>query len=295
MKENENMPQNYAEMMKAAQEQAIKLAQEQIQASLSGIQGVQMPDMNAMMQAMQGGTLGQEQFQGIQAQMQEMMDSSDFLSDSWEINRKNDTDLSPEQLYMMAFGAPLFVYDSEFVDVLECQYDAEVIKDQMKDWWGIQDKDTTFEIVQWLLNEGHHDKADIILRQIHNNIEEIPAEAADKAEDVYPIIEYMIENKLCTKETLPTTTIAWDLVRVVNVARWTYQCGYIGLPDVWKIMREATDVATRTFSSWEEYGKSFALGRGVWRGNEEDCEAAQEIVDTLLNDEASPWKQIVWK
>lgn len=277
MKENENLPQDYAEMIRAAQEQAVKLAQEQIQASLSSIQGVQMPDMNAMMQL-----------------MQEVIDTSDLLSDSWEINRKDETDLNREQLYMMAFGAPLFVYNSEFVNVLECTYDAEIIKDQMKDWWGIKDHDTTLEIVQWLLNEGHHDKADVILRQVHNNIEEIPAEAADKAEDVYPIIEYMIENEFCTKETLPVTAMAWDLVRVVNVARWTYQCGYISLSEVWEIMRRAAYTATHTFSSWEEYGKSFALGRGVWHGNEEDCEAAQEIVDTLLKDEASPWKQLTW-
>lgn len=294
MKENESTPQSYEEMIKAAQEQAIKLAQEQMQASLANIPGVQMPNMSAMMQMMQGGTFAQEQLQGLQAQMQEAMNNSDFLSDNWDINRKNDNSLTGEQLYWMAFGAPIFVYNSEFVDTLECQYDTETIKDQMNEWWGIQDRDSTLEIVRWLFDEGHHDQADVILGQIHANDETLPEDVADKAEDVYPIVEYMLDNQYCTRETLPTTVIAWDLVRVINVARWTYQCGYIDLPEVWQIMRQAVDVATRTFSSWEEYGLSFALGRGVWHGEEDDCQPAYEVVTTLLNEETSPWKQITW-
>ena len=45
---------------------------------------------------------------------------------------------------------------------------------------------------------------------------------------------------------------------------------------------------------WEEYGNSFAVGRGIWRGETDDYETADEVVGALLNKEDSPWKAIEW-
>ena len=49
-----------------------------------------------------------------------------------------------------------------------------------------------------------------------------------------------------------------------------------------------------SFNSWEEYGNSFAVGRGIWRGETDDYETADEVVGALLNKEDSPWKAIEW-
>lgn len=115
-----------------------------------------------------------------------------------------------------------------------------------------------------------------------------PAELADKYDDVRTILNYMLENQLCTIEEIPVSSMAWDLVRVVNVARWTQQCGYITTDEMWQIMNVAAEMATQNFASWEEYGRSFAFGRGVWHGDEDDCETAQDIVNTLLKKKNPP-------
>ena len=49
--------------------------------------------------------------------------------------------------------------------------------------------------------------------------------------------------------------------------------------------------ALEHFSSWEEYGTSFIMGRGVWHGDPDDSETAYEIVSLLLEDDESPWKK----
>lgn len=36
------------------------------------------------------------------------------------------------------------------------------------------------------------------------------------------------------------------------------------------------------------------MGRGVWHGDEEDCQTAWEIVTALLEEEQSLWRQIPW-
>lgn len=233
----------------------------------------------------------------MQAQMQnafqEIISNPESLSE-WDIERANDGKLNEKQLYLLAFGAPLFVYNSENVDSYDSQYDVEITKQQMDEWWGIQDHDSAIDTVQWLCQEGHHAKADAVLRLILSNAESIPAELADKYDDVRTILNYMLENQLCTIEEIPVSSMAWDLVRVVNVARWTQQCGYITTDEMWQIMNVAAEMATQNFASWEEYGRSFAFGRGVWHGDEDDCETAQDIVNTLLKKEESPWIQLSW-
>lgn len=52
------MPEGYAEMVKAAQEQAIKAAQAQAQAMLGNIPGVQIPNMEEIQKQMQAGMPG---------------------------------------------------------------------------------------------------------------------------------------------------------------------------------------------------------------------------------------------
>lgn len=291
------MPEGYAEMVKAAQEQAIKAAQAQAQAMLGNIPGVQIPNMEEIQKQMQAGMPDLAQIQAMQAQMQnafqEIISNPESLSE-WDIERANDGKLNEKQLYLLAFGAPLFIYNSENVDSYDSQYDVEITKQQMDEWWGIQDHDSAIDTVQWLCQEGHHAKADAVLRLILSNAESIPAELADKYDDVRTILNYMLENQLCTIEEIPMSSMAWDLVRVVNVARWTQQCGYITTDEMWQIMNVAAEMATQNFASWEEYGRSFAFGRGVWHGDEDDCETAQDIVNTLLKKEESPWIQFSW-
>ena len=116
----------------------------------------------------------------------------------------------------------------------------------------------------------------------------------EKAGDVRLISEWMIENGCCTAETLPKTAIAWDLVRIANLGRWAFHAGYLSEEEMWQVMQVAADAARGHFASWEEYGRSFAFGRGVWHGDEDDCQTAWEIVTTLLEEETSPWRHIHW-
>lgn len=343
-----NPEENYADILKTAQEEAIKAAQEQAQAMLGNLAGFQMPgmeDLQAQIEAqMKACVPDLDQIQAAQAAMgapggmpagmnisaeeikQNMQlanayaqafggyQQADTEDEEWEIERAGDGLLNDDQLRLLAFGAPLFIYNSEQVDSYASEYDTDTIREQMSDWWGIEDGATTWKTVRWLLGEGHHAEADEALRLLQaQDLEDIivvqglkgignahPLESAEagqaegKMQDVCSILGLMIREGYCTADEVPSTVIAWDLVRVVNVARWTYQCGYITLDEMWQIMQTAEQTALSHFSSWEEYGRSFVLGRGVWHGDPDDCETAQELVTTLLHSAESPWKQIPW-
>ena len=242
----------------------------------------------ATMQAMQDGSLEKELREANAAAL-------DWLGedDGWEIKHAATCRLKAEQMRLMAFAAPLLVYNDEAVDAVESEVLPETYRAQLQSWWGITDRDSTLGSVQWLLHEGHHADADAALALMRGD-QPKAGDPEEKAEDVQLIAEFMIRNGYCTAETLPQTVIAWDLVRIANLGRWALHAGYLSEEEMWQVMQVAADTAREHFSSWEEYGRSFAFGRGVWHGDEEDCQTAWEIVTALLEEETSPWRQIPW-
>lgn len=247
-----------------------------------------MAQATATMQAMQDGSLERELREANAAALAWLGED-----DGWEIKHAATCRLTAEQMRLMAFAAPLLIYNDEEVDAVESEVLPETYRAQLQSWWNITDRDSTLEIVRWLLLEGHHADADAALALMRGDQSEA-GDPEEKAEDVQAIAEFMVENGYCTAETLPQTVIAWDLVRIANLGRWALHAGYLSEEEMWQVMQVAADTAREHFSSWEEYGRSFAMGRGVWHGDEEDCQTAWEIVTTLLEEETSPWQQIPW-
>lgn len=319
-KENSNS-QSAEEMVRAAQEAAVKAAMEQAQAMFGNMPGFQMTGgMQEQIMAQMGA--GMPDMAELQAQQEAMLKAAGidpetvaqagrqnmayanqmmeaFGDDSWTINRAEYGKLDEEQLRLLAFSAPMLVYNDENVDTIDSDADVETIKYTLEDWWNVADRDSTLGIVRWLLEEGHHAEADEALAEIRTRgFETISQEERldedSKMGDVCLIMESMIENGWCPEDRMPESVIAWDLVRVVNLGRWAYLCGYVNADEMWQIMQVAADTAVEHFSSWEEYGRSFIMGRGVWHGDPDDSETAKEIVELLLENDESPWKQSYW-
>ena len=219
--------------------------------------------------------------------------------EEWEINLKDNSELNEGQLRLLALGAPMLVYNGERVNTIDCESDIEIVQNTLESWWNVVDHDSTFDIAKWLLEEGHHADADHLLQSLAPEdlkclLEERLEDEDETAETVRLIMQTMLDNGYCTEDNLPQTALAWDLVRVVNLARWAYLCGYISEEEMWQVMGTAAGIAHERFASWEEYGLSFVFGRGVWHGEPADSETAYEIVSTLLEKDESPWKQLAW-
>ena len=245
-----------AQMQAAVPDLAEIQAQQAAMGTLGGVDAAavaeaarqNMAQAAATMQAMQGGSLEKELREANAAALAWLGED-----DGWEIKHAATCRLTAEQRRLLAFAAPLLVYNDEAVDTVESEVLPETYRAQLQSWWNITDRDSTLGIA-----------------------------------------EFMIENGYCTTETLPRTVIAWDLVRIANLGRWALHAGYLSEEEMWQVMQVAADTAREHFVSWEEYGRSFAMGRGVWHGDEEDCQTAWEIVTTLLEEETSPWQQIPW-
>ena len=314
--ETKKTPQTPEEIAREAQAQAMKAALEQAQALYGNVPGFEGTDLMKMHEKLMQDSA--EMFPGVaeaQAYQAKMMAESaqdpeaimetyskniefagnmmqqamnagfmpeglpDFSDGfdvyaGWEITRKGDNSLTPEQNRLLAYGAPLFLYNDDNVDSLESTAGTDTLKEMLEEWWEVTDRKSALETISWLLNEGQHAGADPALTEIRQRG-----------------IEAITEEE---KADLPETVLAWDLVRAVNMARWAFICGYINEDEMWEAIRTTAGIAKESFNSWEEYGNSFAVGRGIWRGETDDYETADEVVGALLNKEDSPWKAIEW-
>ena len=237
-------PQSPEEMAKAAQEAAVKAAMEQAQAMFGSIPGFQMPEgMQEQLMAQMGAGMpdmaaAQAQHEAMlkaagidpetvaQAGMQNMayarqLYSSDamaqmmeaFGDDGWTISRAGDGKLDAAQLRLLAFGAPMLVYNDENVDSVDCpEEDVESIRSTIESWWNVTDRESTLEIVKWLLEEGHHAEADKALEKVRKQgLGNISQEERDDEEskmgDVCLIAESMEENGWCPGGKMPGSVI----------------------------------------------------------------------------------------
>lgn len=328
MTKEKTAPQSPGDMAKAAQEAAVKAAMEQAQSMFGNLPGFQMPE-GMQEQIMAQMTAGIPDMAEIQAQQEAMLKAAgitmetvaetgrqnmafaqqmmqgfydaDDMDEGWTIRKAGDGQLDAGQLRLLAFGAPMLVYNDEHVDSIDCaEEDVESIRSTIESWWNVTDRESTLDIVKWLLEEGHHAEADKALVEVHrrgleNILQEERCGEDGKMGDVCLIAECMERNGWCTAGQMPNSVIAWDLVRIVNLGRWAYLCGYVNEDEMWQIMQVAADTALEYFSSWEEYELSFVMGRGVWHGDPDDSATAHEIIELLLKNDESPWKLSVWE
>jgi len=85
---------------------------------------------------------------------------------------------------------------------------------------------------------------------------------------------------------------AWDMARLVHVARHAFHADLLGESEAWSYIRPAARETQRHYPSWAEYGRRFARGRSRWL-TERD-ETSDRAISELLEDPGSPWRQLAW-
>lgn len=104
--------------------------------------------------------------------------------------------------------------------------------------WGVRHANEAKECLAWLLREGHR--------------EAYASRLGCSADELY----------------------GWDLVRASAVAGWAYLAYHLDLETAWATMVESARELQRRFTSWQEVGTSYGLGRAVWQSGE-----SSEIAD----------------
>lgn len=85
---------------------------------------------------------------------------------------------------------------------------------------------------------------------------------------------------------------AWDMGRMVNVARYACDCGYISENVAWEYIFFAEQQSASCYPDWASFGRAYVIGRAIWGGKNLNLYETINIVKSLKEDSKSPWALI---
>jgi len=222
--------------------------------------------------------------------------------------RKNPAkpSLTGEQLAALNVGAINAEQVMCFCDSLETGEPRRDLARSLSEHYDIVDEKTAVSVLDWLRDRGHHvyfnaiknfvagsaSKIDISLLQENER-----CETYDFIKNLRAVLPEMIrEGFLGSREGLPeVSAVAWDMGRLVLVARCCFDLGYVSQETAWQYIEDAYEQCRSTYPDWRGVAQGYLLGRGMWNGPGPMLQGLESIANGLLTDMDSPWSKYALK
>lgn len=188
-------------------------------------------------------------------------------------------ELTPLEARGSALGAILFLTGDYPFKVVLPMKPARLKREResVAEWWGIENTDEALEQLTRLLQQGHRP-------ELSQRLKRQPLDWYARFE-ANPFIGQRPVGSLA----------AWDYARIVNVARWSFDFGYLTWEQAWHYIDQANRLARRDFDSWEAFATSFIAGRIMWNPGSESHDEIAAIATSLLNNPHSAWRTLAWE
>lgn len=219
-----------------------------------------------------------------------------------------DSKLVNEQLFAIAFYTPISEWWKANTNTLSF-LTAKEIKPYLEGW-GIDTQEGYWELTEYFMKDGRRWYFDFISQMVKN----VPKQKwNDLMEQKFGSNEraYRYLKLLGTGEALDTLkqkgiftfdselelgVAGYDAAILVGQARKAYTANIISGEEAWKVINFAKRLALDHFSSWEDFGKSFALGFSLDMKADYNTykEEVYHIYKQVLEKSDSPWNTITW-
>ncbi len=168
--------------------------------------------------------------------------------------------------------------------------------------YDIVNRDSALETLEWLKERGHRYYFEAIkglvagdANSIDETIlseEELP-NTFDYINNLNSTLEQLIEEKFIQQkgDLRDCSILAWDMGRLVFVARCCYDMGYVSENEAWDYIDHAHQACTAVYNSWRELANGYIIGRCMWSGESMMLPGLMGISKDLLKDKNSPWVQ----
>jgi hypothetical protein len=141
--------------------------------------------------------------------------------------------------------------------------------------WGIVDTESAHSELDWLGEDGHR-------AQVAADLAEPDSERPDQ-------VAFVCENRDALERH---HALAWDLGRMVAVARSAYTVGYIDGGCLEETLDACARAMRETYSSWSDYGDDYVLGRRYFSPTDASTCPHVAGVRWLRDDPRSPWRYV---
>src|SRR5256885_14286177 len=116
----------------------------------------------------------------------------------------------------------------------------------LHDWWRVDSREDLLAALETLARAGHRAR-----------FEQLGADPSSLSstdrEARFAAAHY---SKLGKK-----SLVGWDYTRYIALCRWGYLLGYLSEQEAWDKIMPAARLLQRTFSSWQDLGRNYMIGR----------------------------------
>jgi len=165
-------------------------------------------------------------------------------------------------------------------------------KQRMSQSWQVSDRASLLQTLSWLEKEGHRAAWDELARYQSSGGLALNSVAAKYKLDPNEMNDKVVLVRKYSPSFGRKSILAWDYGRYINVCRWGVTCGYLSESEAWRYMMPIARTIQRTFSSWNDFGLNYIVGRQFW-DNTSDPETLQ-MYQWLCSSPESPWKKAAW-
>lgn len=166
-------------------------------------------------------------------------------------------------------------------------------KQLLDEWWGVTDRQTADETLDWILTEGHRTTyAEDMMFFEELGLSELPEEDRET---------FLMENFQMEESTAWAYSTAyaayeeygagaidgWDYCRAMNLMGYYYVAGYYTEEEALDKSLEIAQTMQPLFGSWEELVDSYLRGYEYWA--EESQEERRGIYEDLLTRKDNPY------
>lgn len=151
-----------------------------------------------------------------------------------------------------------------------------VTQSLLSEWWGVTDRTSADETMDWLLNEGH--------RTSFTEDMEYLTEAGVAEVAANERVDFFVENFGLEEEEAQSyaagfavyeqygdnAIAAWDYSRAMSLLGYYYLAGYYTEEEALDQSLEAAAVIQSTFDSWDSFMESYFNGYEYWAGDSSD-------------------------
>ncbi len=163
----------------------------------------------------------------------------------------------------------------------------------LEEWWGVTDRETADENLDWILTEGHRtDYVEFMKYLDELELNTIPAEeraatlpymfdmTEDEAEQIAKYYNWY-------EESGESVIDGWDYCRALNLLSFYYVAGYYTKEEALDKSLEIAQEMQPKFGSWDELIDSYMRGYEYW--NESDSEERRKVYEDLLSADDNPY------
>lgn len=168
----------------------------------------------------------------------------------------------------------------------------KMMAQMLEEWWGVTDRDTAIENMDWLLTEGHRDDFAGLMAVLDENglaaysEEENAAYLGEVFEDETEGA-FIARSYEAYKAKGPHAIDGWDLCRAMSLLGWYYVADYYTESEALDKSLEVAQVIQKTFSSWDDLMDSYFLGYEYWAS--EDSSPRREVYEDIKTRDGSPY------